>query len=125
MTDENQVEKSKMADIFSSKQTRVGSKKVARRLGRSRPFSMRFFLLAREKMRLSHESDLKLNRQFFQKLFGKRSRKFSRHFHGVLNVFLIITNQSGVNKRRTAARKITSVFDAVFFVSSGKDEAFI
>ena len=75
MTRKNRVRKSKMADIISSKQTKIRSIKVARRLGRSHSFSIRFFFLAREKMKLAYESDLKVNRVFLRKLFGKRSQK--------------------------------------------------
>ena len=85
MTRKNRVRKSKMADIISSKQTKIRSIKVARRLGRSRSFSIRFFFLAREKMKLSYESDLKVNEVFLRKLFGKRSQKNGGHFNVVLN----------------------------------------
>ena len=54
------------------KQTRVGSKKAARRLGRSHYFSMRFFFPAREEARLLLESDFNLNGPFRAKLFRKR-----------------------------------------------------
>ena len=88
MTRKNWVKKSKMAAIISSKQTKIRSTKVARRLGRSRSFSMRFFFLAREKMKLAYESDLKENEVFLQKLFGKRSQKHGGHFNVVLNASL-------------------------------------
>ena len=54
------------------KQTRVGSKKAARRLGRSHYFSMGFFFPAREEARLLLESDFNLNGPFRAKLFRKR-----------------------------------------------------
>ena len=88
MTRKNRVRKSKMAAIISSKQTKIRSTKVARRLGRSRSFSMRFFFLAREKMRLANESDLKVNRELLRKLYGKRSQKNGGHFNVVLNASL-------------------------------------
>ena len=88
MTRKNWVKKSKMAAIISSKQTKIRSTKVARRLGRSHSFSIRFFFLAREKMKLANESDLKVNRVFLRKLFGKRSQKNGGHFNGHFNVVL-------------------------------------
>ena len=88
MTRKNRVRKSKMADIISSKQTKIRSTKLARRLGRSHSFSMRFFFLAREKMKLAYESDLKVNQVFLRKLFGKRSQKNGGHFNVVLNASL-------------------------------------
>ena len=53
------------------KQTRVGSKKAARRLGRSHYFSIRFFFPSREEARLLLESDFNLNGPFPAKLFRK------------------------------------------------------
>ena len=71
---------------------------------------------------------MKLNGLSVQKLFGKRGdindrRKTGRKIQDGGH-FLIKTNQSVVQKSPTAARKITLVFDAVFFASSAKDVAF-
>ena len=70
------------SDIHQIKTSSIKPIEVARRLGRFASILMRFFFLARQKMRLSHESDLKLNRALLQKLFGEKCRKHGAHHLG-------------------------------------------